>query len=201
MALFAAALLATATVRALDPTAATATWLYIAAAFVALLGFQRLGLVALERSFALPALGRLLTLALCGVLMVESFGVFRALLPEPWAVRDLGRFDYLAGDTRAFAVTLATNWAFAAFGEELVYRGLLMQALTTLLGRPVLALLLQAGLFGAVHLYQGPAGVLATVITGLVFGVLVLVARGSLWPAVLAHGTANTLGLAKLWLQ
>lgn len=187
--------------RALDPGAATATWLYVGAAVLAIPAFRHLGLVALDRSFAPLAPGRLLMLALCGVLMVESFGVFRALLPEPWAVRELGRFDYLAGDTRAFAMTLATNWAFAALGEELVFRGLLMQALTTLLGRPALALFLQAAVFGAVHLYQGPAGVLATVITGLVFGVLVLVARGSIWPAVLAHGTANTLGLAKLWLQ
>ncbi|MEE4298498.1 MAG: CPBP family intramembrane glutamic endopeptidase, partial [Pseudomonadales bacterium] len=170
-------------------------------ALVALAAFRALGLVDLARAFAPLAPGRLLTLALCGVLMVESFGIFRALLPEPWAVRELGRFDHLAGDTAAFLTTLATSWVFAAFGEELVHRGLLMQALTTLLGRPALALLLQAAVFGAVHLYQGPAGVLATLITGLVFGILVLVARGSLWPAVLAHGTANTLALTRLWLQ
>jgi membrane protease YdiL (CAAX protease family) len=43
------------------------------------------------------------------------------------------------------------------------------------------ALLLQAVLFGLVHAYQGPAGVVGATVSGLVFGAVTLAGRWSIW--------------------
>jgi membrane protease YdiL (CAAX protease family) len=117
--------------------------------------------------------------------------------------RDLARFDGTATLSGLLGF-LALSWTFAALGEEIAFRGVLMRGLSSALGNgagtTALALLLQAGVFGLVHTYQGPAGIAATTVSGLIFGVVVLVARGSLWPAMLAHGFANTYGLVSLYL-
>ena len=62
-----------------------------------------------------------------------------------------------------------------------------------------IALLVQAVVFGLVHAYQGPAGVIGSTISGLVFGGLTLAARGSIWPAAIAHGLNNTIGIIELY--
>jgi membrane protease YdiL (CAAX protease family) len=36
-------------------------------------------------------------------------------------------------------------------------------------------------------------------VNGLVYGTAVFAARGSVWPAVLAHGGANTIGILTLY--
>jgi membrane protease YdiL (CAAX protease family) len=65
----------------------------------------------------------------------------------------------------------------------------------------VAALLLQALIFGLVHAYQGPVGIAATMSHGLILGALTLAARGTIWPAALAHGFSNTVGLLLVYLD
>ena len=76
--------------------------------------------------------------------------------------------------------------------EEVLYRGLLLVVATLLApGLPqwLLALAVAAA-FGLAHVYQGPAGVAVTTTMGAVLGLLV-VATGSLLPAVLLHVAAD----------
>lgn len=63
----------------------------------------------------------------------------------------------------------------------------------------IIAVLLQAVVFGFVQIYQGPAGAAGATISGLVFGILTVAGRGSIWPAALAHGVNNTIGLTVLY--
>ncbi len=56
-------------------------------------------------------------------------------------------------------------------------------------------------LFGLVHAYQGPAGILGSSVNGLVFGAITLAGRGSIWPAALAHGASNSIGILQLYLS
>jgi membrane protease YdiL (CAAX protease family) len=63
----------------------------------------------------------------------------------------------------------------------------------------LIALVVQAIVFGLIHAYQGPAGIASSAISGLVFGGLTLAARGSIWPAVLAHGLNNTIGIMEVY--
>jgi len=118
--------------------------------------------------------------------------------------RNLARFES-ASTIPGLLAFLALSWTFAAVGEEIAFRGVLMRGLTMALGGgaapALIALLVQAAVFGLVHSYQGAAGIAATTVSGLIFGGVVLLARGTLWPAMLAHGFANTYGLVSLYLE
>ena len=63
-----------------------------------------------------------------------------------------------------------------------------------------IALIAQAIIFGLIHVYQGPAGLVGTGLNGLIFGGLTLAARGCIWPAAIAHGSSNTIGILSLYL-
>ncbi len=49
----------------------------------------------------------------------------------------------------------------------------------------------------AIHVYQGPIGVVGAAATGVVFGVY-YVQTGRLWPVIIAHGVADVLALGRL---
>ncbi len=61
------------------------------------------------------------------------------------------------------------------------------------------AALLQAGLFGLAHAYQGPAGMISTGAIGLAMAVFYLSTKRNLWIPILAHGLLDTIGLTLLW--
>lgn len=93
---------------------------------------------------------------------------------------------------------------FVGFWEETVFRGFLLGrfraafAVTGTLGkRDVWAVLLTAALFGGAHGYQGALGILQTTLIGITLGLLT-VWRKSVWPAVIAHATIDTVGLVAL---
>ena len=96
----------------------------------------------------------------------------------------------------------------AGLGEELLWRGFLMDRLSRLKGLrgamwPIIVI--QAVLFGLPHLYQGLGGVIITGVVGIGFGWLRYRCGGNLWACVLAHmavdvsmmslSYAGTLGL------
>lgn len=87
-----------------------------------------------------------------------------------------------------------------SFAEEALFRGVFMHALKTTLGSERTALVLQAVVFGLVHVRGFPSGLAGMMIAGavgLAFGYLRLRTRGILAPW-LAHAIANTLMLAYL---
>lgn len=91
---------------------------------------------------------------------------------------------------------LALIWTFAAFGEEMGYRGYLMTRAAEVGNRSTIAyfaaLIAVSILFGYGHYYKGPAGVIASTISGLVLGAAYLLSRRNLWVAILAHGFRDT---------
>ena len=113
------------------------------------------------------------------------------------------RFSDVQGSATGLARLLLLSWIAAAFGEELSFRIVLMRGLDNALGATrataVIALVVSAVVFGAIHLYKGPVGAMSSVFSGLVFGVLVMNARGAIWPAVLAHGLNNTIGIVNIY--
>jgi membrane protease YdiL (CAAX protease family) len=90
-------------------------------------------------------------------------------------------------------------WTYAAFGEEIGYRGYLLNRVADIGGRSHAALLLgliwSSAMFGFAHWYQGPAGVVTAVFSGLVFGSAYLLTSGNLWASVCAHGLSDTFAL------
>jgi membrane protease YdiL (CAAX protease family) len=94
---------------------------------------------------------------------------------------------------------LAFVWIFAAFGEEIGYRGYLLTRAADLGGRSKAAywigLLVVSVLFGYGHYYKGPAGMVDSGVAGLILGAAYLLTRRNLWVAILGHGFIDTLGV------
>jgi membrane protease YdiL (CAAX protease family) len=84
-----------------------------------------------------------------------------------------------------------------AIGEELFFRGMMLQRLRRTRG-PRIALLASAVLFGAIHmdLAQGSAAVFL----GLYLGALTL-ATGHVWTAVLCHAVNNAVAIASVLVE
>lgn len=120
-------------------------------------------------------------------------------LPEP----DLSRYDTVRGNlaaTLSLAVILPLT---AAIPEEILYRGFLIGRLTRLFGgyagAPVLAVLVQAIVFGLAHFQWGTGGILVTAIMGAVWGFAFLLCGRNLWIVIIAHSMAHVALLTQLY--
>jgi CAAX protease family protein len=93
----------------------------------------------------------------------------------------------------------AIIWTYAAFGEEIGYRGYLLNRVADIGGHSrtalIIGLLWSSFMFGLAHWYQGPAGVVSAAASGLIFGAAYLLTAKNLWVAVLAHGFSDTMAL------
>jgi hypothetical protein len=114
--------------------------------------------------------------------------------------RDMSRFNYLEGNLPNLIIQLVIIWITAAFLEEFIFRGYLLNRLVDLQGRQtrlawVFAVIGQAIIFGLAHAYQGPVGVLKTGAIGLVFGLAYLAVKRNLWPLIIAHGLIDSIDM------
>lgn len=140
-----------------------------------------------------------LATALAVAFVVEPFANALELPPPSFGkLGDLhGNLPYL------LFMIFVIGWGAAAFGEELLFRGFLQHRLVNLFGGStaavVMAVLIQAILFGLGHLYLGGRGALTAGMVGLVFGTFFAATGGSLWPVIIAHGITDTLGLYALY--
>ncbi len=116
---------------------------------------------------------------------------------------NLSQFAILRGNLTALIASLILSWTEAAFIEEMVFRGYLLNRLMDLLGRErigiVIALLVHAALFGLGHTYQDLTGVLDTALAGLLIGFLYLRFRRNLWLPILVHGVIDTTGFLLIY--
>jgi membrane protease YdiL (CAAX protease family) len=80
----------------------------------------------------------------------------------------------------------------AGFCEEFIFRGYLQRQFLALTGKPALAVVFQALIFGAAHLYQGWKGAVTITVYGALFGVLA-VWRKSLRPGMMQHAVQDTV--------
>jgi membrane protease YdiL (CAAX protease family) len=105
----------------------------------------------------------------------------------------------IAGNVKMALFALLLVWTFAAFGEEIAYRGYLLTRAADIGGRSTMAywlgIVLVSILFGYGHYYKGPSGIIDSGIAGLILGAAYMVARRNLWACVLTHGFIDTLGV------
>lgn len=98
---------------------------------------------------------------------------------------------------------LAKVWTFAAFGEEIGYRGyLITRAAEALNGSRLawwVAMFAAAILFGLGHFYKGPTGMIDSGVSGLVLGTAYFLTGRTLWTAILAHGFIDSFGVIALY--
>jgi membrane protease YdiL (CAAX protease family) len=107
--------------------------------------------------------------------------------------------EHIAGNLKMALLWLLIIWTFAAFGEEISYRGYLTLRAADVGGKSIaaywLATLLVSVLFGYGHYYKGPTGILDSSVAGLILGSAYLLAGRNLWAPVLAHGFIDTVGV------
>jgi len=117
---------------------------------------------------------------------------------------DLSNFAAIKGDAKFLLTWLAITWLAAAFGEEIVYRGYMMNRVADFFRnsktRWMIGLLFSSVLFGTIHHYQGLSGMLSTGISGLFFGAYFLASGRNLWASILAHGVSNSIGFILIFL-
>jgi membrane protease YdiL (CAAX protease family) len=142
----------------------------------------------------------------CGV-GLELFDLFgkqpllTRLLKKP---PDLANFAAIKGNLRFALIMIALLWVLAAFGEEIVYRGYLMNRVADL-GRGthtgwIVSLFLISALFGFAHYQQGLTGIIEEGSDGLILGLLYLACRRSLAIPIVAHGVCDTIDVTLLFL-
>ncbi|ULQ55707.1 CPBP family intramembrane metalloprotease [Flavihumibacter rivuli] len=155
---------------------------------------------SLKRTGVINA-GSFLSTLLLGILYGVIFWVLIDWVFTPFIekltgqVTDLTRFDKLRGDTKVFARMMLSIWITAAFCEEVVFRGFILERIKVLTGKNWLAILLSAVAFALIHLYQGPSGITITFLAGILFGWLFIRTGYNLWVCIIAHGLVDSLFL------
>ena len=131
---------------------------------------------------------------------------------RPWAIRH--RADYwiflagaegarlaneIAGNAKIAFFALLLVWTFAAFGEEIAYRGYLLTRAADIGKRSTMAywlgIVFVSILFGYGHYYKGPSGIIDSGIAGLILGAAYMLAGRNLWACILTHGFIDTFAV------
>ncbi|HUE40624.1 MAG TPA: type II CAAX endopeptidase family protein [Chthoniobacterales bacterium] len=117
---------------------------------------------------------------------------------------DLHEFQRLVGNTQLLILGIILAWILAAFGEETVYRGYLLNRCADLLGRSTVAWTASAVLitllFGLAHFPQGPTGIIENVIDGAILAAMYFATGRNLWVPIVAHGIQDTVDVLLIYL-
>lgn len=110
---------------------------------------------------------------------------------------------YIRGNEVGLVTWVAIGWIVGGLCEETLFRGFLLGRVASLLGGGAsaiaFAIVAQAILFGALHLYAGTFAFLYAAVFGLTHGVFYLVAGRNLLPLILVHGIWDMLGIYSVY--
>jgi uncharacterized protein len=119
---------------------------------------------------------------------------------------NLEAFRTVKGNLPALLGGIAVAWIFGAFGEELLFRGFLLNTLSGIFKDSVslkirwgLSLFITSVIVSISHSYQGITGMILTGVIGFCFGLIYLFSKKNLWPNILAHGLYDTFAFTLLF--
>jgi uncharacterized protein len=120
-----------------------------------------------------------------------------------WPSLNIARYAQVKDNALQFVGILAIVWTTAAIGEELLFRGFLLNRIEKMLGAraasAMIAVALQAVIFGAAHAYLGVRGIATAMLVGVVFGSWFVLRGRNLWPLIVAHGLIDTITLLAIY--
>jgi uncharacterized protein len=136
----------------------------------------------------------------------ELFSVFvtTPLLSSAFGVEpDYSSVSAVRGNLPVLFIFLALSWTLGAFGEEVCFRGFLMNRLARLMGQSrwawLASLVLSSVLFGWGHTEQGITGWVQEGLAALFLGAMFLLSGKNLVVPMVAHGTSNTLAFVLIY--
>jgi membrane protease YdiL (CAAX protease family) len=165
---------------------------------------QPVGVLGLRRPptwWFVPAWG-LAVFVVTVLLQVTLVPALAALLnlPPP----DVTQYNALRGNLGLFVLAALGSMLTGGFIEEVVYRGLMVDRLTTIFGggrRGRLMGALACGIpFGLIHFEWGLGGIFVTAVMGTTLGLMFLVTRRNLWPLVAAHASLDFILMLQAYL-
>src|SRR5215475_12769841 len=155
------------------------------------LGFKR---PASWRRVLLIAIVAAILRILLGQFVIEPLTGF--FWPKPTAP---ALANEITGNVKVALFALLLVWTFAAFGEEIAYRGYLVTRAADIGKRSAwaywIAILLVSVLFGYGHYYKGASGVIDSGVAGLILGTAYMLSGRNLWGSIFAHGFIDTFGI------
>jgi uncharacterized protein len=165
------------------------------------LRWKDVGLTRPHRWLPVVAAG---VLAGIGIELLELFVTQPLLVRITGKMPDLSDLGNVRGNVKLLLLFVLLSWTLAAFGEEMVYRGYLMNRVAGLANNSRAAwigsLVVISALFGFGHLDQGITGQIENMIDGLLLGVLYLVCGRNLWAPIIAHGITDTMDVVLMYL-
>lgn len=149
------------------------------------------------------------TLAL-GVLFGAGIEALELFVTQPILVRvthhwpDLSDFRGLRWNWKLLPVALLLTWTLAAFGEEMVFRGYLMNRVADFFKSTrrgwIISLIAVNIVFGFAHQYQGITGVIENAIDGFLLGLIYLRCDRNLAVPIVAHGVTDTIDFLLIFI-
>jgi membrane protease YdiL (CAAX protease family) len=140
-----------------------------------------------------------------GVVLGALLEAFQLLVTQPILARFVGRqpdlelFRMLTRNIKMTGLFIALSWTLAAFGEEMVWRGYLMNRVADVFGRKksawVLSLVIVNIVFGFAHGYQGLTGMIEEGLSGVFLGLMYLRTGRNLAVPIIAHGLSDTIDM------
>ena len=123
-------------------------------------------------------------------------------IPEGSA--DMSGYAYLKDNVGMLILTLFGVYIVSSFGEEVIYRGFLINrisqiGLDTKKAR-IVAVILSSLIFGFVHYEWGAMGIGQTAFMGLALGICYLKFKKRLWILILAHAYMDTILMVQMYL-
>jgi membrane protease YdiL (CAAX protease family) len=144
-----------------------------------------------------------------GVLFGIAMELFATFVTVPLLSRltgappDLAEFRPIVGNVRLLVFWISLSWLLGALGEELAFRGYVMNRIASV-GRYtrsawVVSLIVASALFGWAHGGQGLTGMLQEGFAGFLLGLLYLGFGRNLVVPIVAHGVSNTVAFVLIF--
>ena len=116
---------------------------------------------------------------------------------------NLHEMQALVGNTKILVLALVLTWVLAAFGEEMVWRGYLLNRIADIFRRSksawIAAAVFSSLLFGLAHFPQGPTGIIENIIDGGILAAVYFATGRNLIAPIIAHGIQDTVDVLLIY--
>lgn len=117
---------------------------------------------------------------------------------------DLSLVEQIKGNLGMLGASFVIAWLLAAFGEEMVYRGYILNRFADFFkskpSRWLFGYITSALLFAWVHQYQGVVGIIDSFVSATIWSGLYFYSGRNLWLPILAHGFYDTIAFIFAYL-